>query len=200
MFYHSFVEWQNFAGEMQHTITPDRDPKHQSMDTTKVQLGELRSYNFVMCWNMHEGLLKRGGRQLSSPENLAQSSQPSGNSADWTVSFPSASCLQQLEAGQQVSFLSRKLVWMQNLLCSLVLLHWEGLSVFIVYTRGRALVNLISFRDFLKLCWILFSCTRRFLAEWDLSVFKASANTSFVRLQVHDSWTWSYIHPSFVYH
>jgi hypothetical protein len=84
--------------------------------------------------------------------NLENTAQPEGNSENWKVSFLSDSVgLNLFQVAWLVTASSRQLVWPQSLLCSLTGLRVNLGPSFLLTQVGRGLVNLVSFRDFLKL-------------------------------------------------
>lgn len=71
--------------------------------------------------------------------NLEHNVQPAGDMG-WRVSFQVTVCITP-----------RHLVWSQSLLCSSASLAKEGSQLLLLTLAGRALMKLVSFRNFLKL-------------------------------------------------
>lgn len=76
-------------------------------------------------------------------------SPQAGSSTDWRVSSPGASVDLNM-----VSLCSRHWVYSQSFL-QLVLSEITLISLYYLFLGGRDLVNLIDFRDFLKLFYLL---------------------------------------------
>ena len=95
----------------------------------------------------------------TAQRNLENTSQPT----DWRLSLQSNSGL-NFQSAQLISASSRQLVWSQSLgslsplkvSVQLSFCLWERDSHLLLLTlAGRGLVNLVSFRDFLKLLSVL---------------------------------------------
>jgi hypothetical protein len=82
----------------------------------------------------------------------------------WRVPFPGASVgLNFFQAALLALASSRQLVWsdsslqlslLESLLCCLALLFLGDTQCLLLTLSGQGLVNLVSFRDFLKLLWV----------------------------------------------
>lgn len=137
-----------FPGEIKntHLLTPRRELKiDQSTDTTKAQLGEPMCFLGVTCRNM-DGCLHEHECLKDSCITQARPSMGDG-SLPWE---PGADCTAYRQLHRLGSALSRCLGWSKALSGS-----WAGpessLLLVLLFLAGWSLVNLVSFRDFLKL-------------------------------------------------
>lgn len=174
------VAQQKFSGETKHTpylLTPDKEPMiEQSMDITKVQHGEPMSSIWVSYRSVGEEFLR--GAEMTQKRIHHQSAPQHGwqltklgiwngqhslrliNKFENVLSKVSVR-LDLFQAAQLVSAPSKQLVWSQSRRWSLSCLRvycvaqlpsiWRGLSVLLLALPGRGLVNLVSFRDLMRL-------------------------------------------------
>ena len=161
------IMWQNIFGEMC-LLTSDKEPNNRS------KYGYYQNHtwwasDFYWCYLQEHGwgVTYRSRNdtwtalspkptpalgQLMKARNLEHPAQPEGNSENWRVSFLSDSVgLNLFQVAWLVTASSRQLVWPQSLLCSLTGLRVNPGPSLLLTQVGRGLVNLVSFRDFLKL-------------------------------------------------
>jgi len=142
--------------EIQHVclLTPDRSPTtDQSTHITRVLRGEGMSLTGTTYQSMSEGLFTGTKRthqvwpeyswQFTKLGNLKHPAQPASHSTSWNLPFQ-ATALPSIGLWESENHLL--LLLSLCCLCSFCCLLWQG----------RGWMNLVSFRDFLKLFFIVY--------------------------------------------
>jgi hypothetical protein len=126
----------------------------QRMDTTKVQFSEPVSFIRVIYRNMDEGLLT--GVEMTQRQ-LHHQSQPQHG---WQLTKTGNQEPTAQPAGWLESALSRCLSSKPLPVARLVSASWHldlsGSGVYYLFWGRRGLVNLVNFRDFLQLFWVIY--------------------------------------------
>lgn len=167
----SWYVWQKFyCRDTTHVYFPRRDPMtDQSTDTPKSNLVnqwvllslltaiQVRGFLQEQKWLKNIWITKAHSSISDNAQklgNLEHITLCTGSSTGWRVSFPGSSVTLNLcQVAPLGSGLSGSWLGLSHLslVCSIV-----PLRLLLFTLAGRGLVNLLSFRDFLKLFWVVY--------------------------------------------